>query len=106
MKKIICLTLAAFAVTSCANNDSIARKTAHILGVDSVTISDLQRGMAESSFKATDNRGVKYNCTYYGGNAMTFGQVMSPSCTKVGGSNAKSKRIGACNAMLRAAGRC
>lgn len=103
MKKIL-LVLSVLALSACAGKGQLERKTAFALGVDNVTVTDINKGLYEITWRAIDERGNRYNCSALGGNFASFGQAVSPSCVKVG-SGGKGKK-GFCNAMLKAAGKC
>ncbi|QIW14878.1 hypothetical protein A4G20_00005 [Pasteurellaceae bacterium RH1A] len=111
MKKIIAIMGLGILLSACAGQEKLEKETAFALGVDpeQVKVSNIDRGMYETKYNAVIN-GRKHNCTVIGGNPVSFGVVVSPTCVEVTGSTkatgSTKKTKGSCNIMLEKAGKC
>lgn len=95
-------------LSGCANENKLSRATAFSMGVEpsQVQVSDISRDMSGVKYRANIN-GSMYNCSVYGGNAMSFGSMTNPDCVKAGsGTSHATKKSKSCNDLLKAAGRC
>lgn len=110
------LVAAAVLVGGCASvavtDDAIQRNTAVTLGVDSgaLTISDRENDGVKTTYVAKTANGKTYNC-YVTGTVSVVGRVVSDAvCTELGkAAPSKAPQTGkspACNALLKAAGKC
>ena len=103
------LGLSVMLMAGCASvavtDDAIERNTAFALGVDkdSITISNRENDGVKTTYTATTKDGKKHSC-YVTGTFSVTGQVVSDAICSGGGRPAAGG--GACNALLKAAGRC
>ncbi len=102
-------------VAGCAsvavNNDAIEKNTASALGLEkgSFTISNREDDGIKTSYLVKTNAGTKYTC-YVTGTVSVVGRVVSDAiCTEMNKSGNQPSGSGtstACNALLKAAGKC
>lgn len=96
------------------DNNSIEDRTAFALGLDksAFTVSNRVDDGVVSRYSVTTRAGKKYNCYVGGGLSILGRQVSDAICNEAlgGGASAAPPAAGAsapaCNALLKAAGRC
>jgi len=96
------------------DNNSIEDRTAFALGLDksAFTVSNRVDDGVVSRYSVTTKAGKKYNCYVGGGLSILGRQVSDAICNEAPGGGAASSPAAAgasapaCNALLKAAGRC
>lgn len=107
------VTLLAGLTTGCASmtvtNDALEKNTAFALGIEknTFTIYDREDDGMKSTYLVKTNSGKKYSC-YVTGSVTVVGRVVSDAICNEAGKRAKktSETDSACNALLKAAGKC
>ena len=99
--------LAAGCASAVVSNDAIEDRTAFALGLDKTafTISNRVDDGAVSRYSVTTKAGKKYSCYVGGAMSMLGRQVSDAVCNDAAGGGAATSAP-ACNALLKAAGRC
>ncbi len=83
---VISVSLLAGCASTMLSNERIASETAGALGVspDELTIQNRRTEMTNTNYIAKTKTGKEYTCIINGGNALTFGMVNPPMCSKKG----------------------
>jgi nitrate/nitrite transporter NarK len=107
---VVLLGLVAGCASVAVTSDAIENNTASALGLEkgTFTISNREDDGIKSTYLVNTNAGKKYSC-YVTGTVSVVGRVVSDAvCNEVGKSTKQStgKTLGACNALLKAAGKC
>lgn len=102
--------LSAGCASMAVSNDAIEQRTAVALGMPkgAFTISDRVDDGVRSSYMVKTNAGKQYSCYVTGSVSYTGRTVSDAICSGLGKANRQTTGAGggACNALLRAAGKC